>query len=49
MTTYLVATLSIWVLVDAADETAAREAALPTLHINEALRQKAALVSELSR
>ena len=32
MTTYFVGTLSIWTLVDAADETAAREAAIPELH-----------------
>ena len=31
MTTYYVATLSMWTLVDAADESAAREAALPGL------------------
>lgn len=32
MTTYFVATPTMWTLVDAADESAAREAALPGLH-----------------
>lgn len=32
MTKYFVATLSMWVLVDATDETTAREGALPGLH-----------------
>ena len=31
MTKYFVATLSIWVVIDAADESATRDAALPLL------------------